>query len=270
MKAFYSIIITLGFILLFSSCIDDDMQDVKSELVVEGWIDDGGFPNVIVTRTLPINVNERFAFEPDSLAEYVGKYAKVTISDGEQSVILTGKTNKDYFPPFVYTTGRIRGVAGKSYHLTVEWDDLKCEADCTIPESPQNVQLDIDNNDNDKILLKATLDSSNNQYNAAFVMVDSMDTRRCLSRMSLVDYGNTMTINHSIADEKYFKSGQKVIVYIVSMEKWMYDYWKDYDKLSTFASNPLFSFSKNLNGNIKGGIGYWAGYGMNKKGIVIK
>lgn len=270
MKGFKLLLIGLSLFLLFQSCNDDGFEDVQSELVVEGWIDDGGFPIVIVSRTIPINVNSRFSFVKDSLVEYIGKYAKVTLSDGEQSVILTGKTNKDYFPPFIYTTGRIRGKAGKSYHLTVEWDDMKCDADCTIPESPKDVHVAVENKDKDQYLLKATLDSADNYYHAAFVMVDSIDSRRCLSRMSLLDYGDTMTINHGRAGDKYFQKDQQVLVYVVSMDKGMYEFWKDYDKLATFSSNPLFTYSRNLNGNIVGGIGYWAGYGVSKKGVVIR
>lgn len=265
------IFISLSMLFMLQSCFDGEQEEVQSELVIEGWIDDGSFPIVIVSRTIPITENSRLVLEEDSLVEYVGKYAKVTLSDGEESVILTGKTNKDYFPPFIYTTGRMRGKAGKSYHLTVEWDDLKCEADCTIPESPQNVKVAIDKKGDNQYLLNAKLDSTeHNQYHAAFVMVDSVDTRRTLARQSLLDNGNTMTINHSVSDDKYFKSGQKVIVYVLSMDKTMYKFWQDYDKLSTFSSNPLFSYNRNLEGNIRGGIGYWAGYGVYKTGIIVK
>lgn len=271
MNIFKILIISLSIFLPFLSCSDDGTDEIESEIVVEGWIDNGEFPIVIVSRTLPINPNSRFSFESDSLVEYVGKYAKVTLSDGEQSVVLTGKTNHDYFPPFIYTTGRMRGKAGKTYHLTVEWDEMRCEADCTIPESPNNVSLNTECVEDNQYLIKATLDTADvNYYHAAFVLVDSMDTRRTISRMSLVDYGNTLTINHGLAGEKYFKQGQRVIVYVVSMDKGMYDFWKEYDKLSTFSRNPLFTYNRNLTGNIRGGMGYWAGYGVNKKGIVIK
>lgn len=267
MKIFF---IWLIAVFLLPSCTDDKLDEIQSELVIEGWIEDGGFPFVIVSRTLPINENERFSFEKDSLAEYVGKYAKVTVSDGDESVILTGKTNKNYFPPFIYTTGRMRGEAGKSYHLTVEWDEMRCEADCTIPESPLDVKLNVEKKGDNQFLINATFVSSDsNNYHAAFVQVDSLDTRRTLSRMSLLDYGNSMTINHGTSDEKYFKYGQKVLVSVMSMNKNMHEFWQEYDKVATFSSNPLFSYCKNLGGNVIGGIGYWAGYGVCKRGIVI-
>ena len=42
--------------LLTASCdIGQDAPDEPSGLVVEGWIEDGGFPVVLLTRSMPVN-----------------------------------------------------------------------------------------------------------------------------------------------------------------------------------------------------------------------
>lgn len=84
--------------LFTASCdISQDSPDVPSGLVVEGWIEDGGFPIVLLTRSMP--VNEEY-LDPDTLNDYLVKWAKVSVTDGNDTVVLTGKYDKGYFPPF--------------------------------------------------------------------------------------------------------------------------------------------------------------------------
>lgn len=48
------------------------------------------------------------------------KWAKVTVSDGEQEEVLVGRKSDGIFPPYRYTGVSIRGEAGKKYFLKVE------------------------------------------------------------------------------------------------------------------------------------------------------
>ena len=102
------------------ACDDDIFGNSQSQMVVDGWIEDGGFPIVIITQTLPIT--EDFV-SVNNLGDYIVKWAKVTVSDGVDSVVLTGKYDNNYFPPYIYTTGRMRGKAGQTYYLTIKEND---------------------------------------------------------------------------------------------------------------------------------------------------
>ena len=86
--------------LILTGCNDDfELQGEESpQLVVEGWIEDGGFPIVILTRSLPISTEYR---NIDDLSDYILRWAKVTVSDGTDSVVLTGKYDEGYFPPYI-------------------------------------------------------------------------------------------------------------------------------------------------------------------------
>ena len=57
-------------------------------LVVEGWIEDGGFPVVILSQTIPVSKGSQ---NMNDLIDYVIRWAKVTVSDGTDSVALIGK-----------------------------------------------------------------------------------------------------------------------------------------------------------------------------------
>ena len=63
--------------------------DVNEEpvLIVEAWIEDGGFPVVIVTTSVS---QDELPAEASSLEEHIVRWAKVWMSDGSKTVNLTG------------------------------------------------------------------------------------------------------------------------------------------------------------------------------------
>ena len=80
------------------SCEKTGMTVSDPQIVVEGWIENGSSPVVILTSSVSVteeikNVNE--------LSDYIIRWGKVTISDGTQSVVLIGTRNNNYFPPFI-------------------------------------------------------------------------------------------------------------------------------------------------------------------------
>jgi hypothetical protein len=45
------------------------------------------------------------------------------------------------------------------------------------------------------------------------------------------------------------------------LDKESWEYWNDFEEVQSLSSNPLFPVSTDIRSNIKGGLGYWAGYG---------
>jgi len=68
-----------------------------------------------------------------TINDLVETRAKVTVSDGEISDVLTLKKDDSYFPPFVYQGTKLKGEVGKTYTLTVELKGEKYTATTTIP-----------------------------------------------------------------------------------------------------------------------------------------
>ena len=95
------IILLFSYVVLFCSCEGDILPPQQSQMVVEGWIEDGGHPVVMLTSTVPVSEQETSI---DSLGQYLIRWARVAVSDGERTVVLSGKYTKDYFPPYIYTT----------------------------------------------------------------------------------------------------------------------------------------------------------------------
>ena len=115
------LIVCLALVALVSGCNEEKTTLAEKRLVVEGWIDSGEFPVVKLTRTMPLGVDHKV--DIDKLSDYMERWAKVTISDGERSEVMVGRYDKNYFPPFVYTSYEMRGEVGKTYTITVETDN---------------------------------------------------------------------------------------------------------------------------------------------------
>ena len=102
----------------------------EDHLVVEAWICSGQPPMVQLTSSIqPREQNQ----DLDALDEHVIRRAKVSISDGENEVTLTGMPWKGCLPPYVYTTSRMIGEEGKTYTLTVETSTHKARAVTSPP-----------------------------------------------------------------------------------------------------------------------------------------
>ena len=87
------------FALCIIACDDSDLTvDTPQSLVVEGWIENGEFPVVIVTKTFPVSTEYQSMAD---LSDYLVRWAKITVSDGEKSVVLTGLYDESYYPPYI-------------------------------------------------------------------------------------------------------------------------------------------------------------------------
>ena len=128
MRLLTRIFLTIAVTLITGACADEPRPDLSSDLpvVVEGWIDEGEHPIVMITRAIDLT-------KPmDSLENYVEKWWRVSIDDGSKRYYLTARLNRDYIPSFVYTTPRLRGKAGGEYRLIIETGDTVITASTRI------------------------------------------------------------------------------------------------------------------------------------------
>lgn len=269
---------------IIAACDSDYLiDDSESKLVVEGWIENGGYPVVIVTKSLPV-LEE--GVEVDDIQDYLIRWAKVSVNDGTDTIILTGKYDRRYYPPYIYTTGRMKGKCGNTYRLTVEYKEYYATAETTIP-LPPNIngfsvvpcslsdtlyQIDVSfrdfQNEKNYYQLFTKVGAESEQYFAA--MLGSIDD---------ADYETDKDVivpvyrGHSLLEEEYtpfFKYDDTVGIKFAQLNQTSYHFWYNYSKSQSFSSNILLSSTENLPSNITGGIGYWCGYGAVNTGLVIK
>lgn len=263
-------------LLLLAAC--DKMDTLAPEndairgdgLVVEGWIDEDGYPVVSVTTTL------RRPDEPQpvaSLAGLVVRDAEVYVSDGTQKVQLTGSLSLDAFPPYVYSTSLMKGEIGKTYTLTVSYKGMEATAETTIPEATQLTSLDVFRTEDDVYRIYAVFDPDPEACYGFFskggedafgylpVFLGLVDGSVVSGPQTVsVTRGSALT---SLKEYKPgFEPGERVDIRFCTMNREIYRFWETFQQLTGISYIMTYptNFS-NLPSNMTGAYGYWAGYG---------
>ena len=254
---------------------DPQMQLPESDpqIVVEGWIEEGGSPVVMVTTTVPVTAT---LTDISELEKYVVNWAKVTVSDGDEKIVLTGMKNNDYFPPYIYTNSFMKGKAGKTYTLTVEYSGRTVTASTTIPPHRNLEFIKVKKASDREGMFYLTGGLKDNpvtkDYYKVFTKVRNKDKTYVSSFLGLTDDDildegiNEIPINNGTGTidgkmDTYFTSEDFVYVRFCTLDKKAWEYWNDFEEVQSLTSNPLFPVSTDIRSNIKGGLGYWAGYG---------
>lgn len=267
------LIYIIAFILMAASCEHQvHLPESQPQLVVEGWIEEGKAPVVMVTTSVPITETVKDLSE---LEQHVVNWAKVTVSDGENEMILTGQKNNDYFPPYIYTTTFMKGKAGHTYKLKVEYSGRTVTASTTIPPHKNLEYIKVKKaRDNDTYYLVGGLKDNpqTKDYYKVFTKVRNKDNAYVSSFLGLtddviLDEGiNEIPINNGSGKigekiSSHFTAEDFVMVRFCTLDKNAWMFWSDFEEVQSLTSSPIFSVTTDIRTNIKGGLGYWAGYG---------
>ena len=262
----------LALLISATSCEPDTTltETTVTPLVVEGWIEDGAAPMVIVTHAVDLTQGT------PSFDGFVEKWARVSVFDGDTQYLLTGRINNDYTPSFIFTSSRLKGKPGHTYRLLVETEERTLEATATLPDAPAIASLEavpLPDNPDLYSIQAYVANPEDNRYYKFFTKTNGTDPHfygSFLGTFAGKEYSPTegYTITRGIhggynSDEfsHYFTHGEQVTVKLCTLESHIYDFWKIYDSNVSLSSNLFFTFSHNCPSNIEGGLGYWAAYG---------
>ena len=269
----------LIFILLASAlvaCQGTEADIPEDRLVVEAWICSGEPPVVQLSTSLYPTEDEQGMEEIEA---HILRRARVTVSDGEREVSLTGMYKKGYLPPYIYTTGYLRGEVGKTYTLTVDASDYHATATATIPEPVPLTSLEPQayGQSDTTWLLRARFRDRPGEHNyyKAFSRIHKVDSTYLPTRMSLVndeviDASQPETevllmpgggLFNTIEQRSCYYSGETVFVRFCTTTREMADVWQAYDSEAVHGGFPILSTPVNVPGNVDGALGYFAGYG---------
>lgn len=262
------------------SCDDTGFMPAdKDEIIVEGWIEEGQFPVVMLTRALPVRQKEQ-EVDLNDINNYVVMLARVTVSNGTDRVVLAGRFDGNYMPSYVYTTINplIKGEAGKTYTLRVETLGKVLTSKTTIPLYPPAV---------DSVVCTATtIDKfsaisacvsnipDRKEYYKAFFRQGAGKKQYLSGYMGIVDdaladSAITIPVIKSIKDDnkddrsRYYPNDSVVSIKVSTIDSVSYDFWKSYSdnsSLGSLSSYIVGSTFQEIPTNIKGGRGYWCGY----------
>ena len=280
MRSIVCLIVFAGAML--TSCDGEHLPVVPPQLVVEGWIEDGGYPVVIVTSSLPIS--EEYMPTDQVLADYILRWATVTIYCGEDSVILTGKYDNGYFPPYIYTTTRMKGEHGKTYSLKVEYKDKVATATTTIPPRPDVIRFRLEKcEDSDSLYQVKVVFADNKEeknYYQLFSRVGAENKQYLASYLGSIDdnvLGDTTEVaiyrGHEVLATMdytpYFRPNDTISVKLSQIDEASFHFWDDYIKILSLSHNPFMAPQRSIRYNIVNGSGYWCGMNSVKDYFVI-
>lgn len=265
---------------LVFSCVRDEDEDFMPRLVVEGRIEDGGYPVVYLGQMIRLDGRDTMRVD-----DYAVRWGKVSISDGERTVVLTGNYTSQSYSHFRYETFNMRGEAGKTYRLQVEYRDQTVTAVTTVPDPPQIDSLRVVRSANDTLYyIKAYFcsDPQAENYYVLFSKRLGKDSDFLLSFMGTLDgnavsgsvempvyRGSSFFVDIGEHFSRYFVSGDVVQVKLCRVDRASYLFWSGFSNLQNFSGNMFFPYTENPVTNIEGGRGCWCGYGVDTKTIVI-
>ena len=266
---------------MLTSCDEDYLAVTHPQLVVEGWIEDGGYPVVIVTSSIPISEEYMPA---ETLSDYIVRWATVTVYCGEDSAVLTGKYDKGYFPPYIYTTSRMKGEQGKNYSLKVEYKDMVATATTTIPPRPDVMRFRLEKCEDSDTMYQVKVVFTDNKeeknYYQLFSKVGAENKQYLASYLGSIDddvLGDTTEVavyrGHEVLSTMeytpYFRPNDTISVKLSQIDEASFHFWDDYIKILSLSHNPFMAPQRSIRYNIVNGSGYWCGMNSVKDYFVI-
>lgn len=267
-------------VLSFTSCHEDEPEmSGETPIVVEGWIERGEAPVVMVTRAVDMTADS------PSFDDFVEKWCRVSILDNGTQHILSGKIDKDYTPSFVFTSSRLHGETGHTYTLRIETETDTIESTSILTPTPiieSITPVMIEGSDSLFKLNMRIKDIDPQAYYKVFTKTHELESRffsAFLGTFTGRDYDPengfdiTRGVHSSFDDDlfnHYFQKGDRVTVKLCTMEQSLFDFWKIYDNNVSLSGNLFFTFAENCPHTFSNALGYWAAYGMSRYSLIVR
>ena len=273
-------------LVFFTSCKKElpiDAAVIAQQLVVEGYIEQGRYPRVYLTKTSPYFQT----IDSAAMWKLLGSVGKVTVATASDTEVLTLRSNFKQFPPFYFEGTEIKGKVGEEYHLKVELHGKVYTATTTITPPVPLSHLEIKTNPIDpskKYFLIRFLDPPlQKNYYKIYLKRIGIDQDFMPSYLStFTDFQNDGQENRfevlkgysPLVDKevnRYFKKGDSVLLKFCTINEQQFEYWKKIESLLTISSNPFGLSTADAPSMIDGGaLGIWSGQGANYYNIKVK
>ncbi|MDE6027155.1 MAG: DUF4249 domain-containing protein [Muribaculaceae bacterium] len=258
-----------------SSCEEEVAHGLPMP-VIEGTISSEGYPTVLFSSSIVPGTD-------GNLQDAMINWGKVTISDGEREVVLTGSADASYLPPFRYHTVEMTGEPGKTYTITAKFKDLYAVSTCRLPD-PTAIDSITFSASSDSLRAATLFFHSPEDVPAYYYLTmrqpkrDSRDAP-CMMGTIRVDSPNkgysipVLRPRVKVDSVKYQSQlmvGEEWIVSLNRVEREVYEFWKAYDNMVLFSTSPFLSVNESLPTNIRGGYGVWSPQGRSSKIIRVE
>lgn len=270
------------FAVIIWGCSKDDFAEksIESKIVVEGWIEEGDYAQVLLSSSIPVTD----VIDSTNVLNHVIRSAKITISDGQNSEVLKVKNDKNRVPPFVYFGTNLKGEAGKEYSLKIEYLNRVVQAVTRIPKSVQLKSAEyikkVETDTTGYVFVKFDDPLNEKNYYQIATKIDGEEPIFVPSFYGNLDDKNFETTSISLQINRgvllfpktkftpYFADGDLIHVKLRTQNKDALDFWNSWQNEIVNSKNPIYPSNTSLKSNINGGIGIWAGYGQST--LIVK
>jgi len=254
-------------------------------LILEGWIDAGDIPVVLIHKSYVMDnytdVDEDTSIE-DVIEDLLIPFGRVAVSDGTNEVVLTGRIDTAYLPPYTYSSLDMEGAVGKTYTVTVQYKDYHATATTTIPPVATLDSLRVKSHEDDALDIRAYMsgiDPNEEAYYALFArkyktkqfqlcpfgVFQGRDAKN--GQMEIQVYNPAPEPDrHDMLEYFFYKDSkaetpQIYQLKIARIDYPSYCYWKAYNEQIVTRGILFVPVYKNLPGNVSGGQGIFTGMG---------
>ena len=247
-------------LVFFGSCekvIDLKLNTSGPQIVIQGDVNDLPGPYTVkITRT--VDFDESTIVPPVTGAE-------VEISDNTGNTEVLTETS-----PGVYLTSVIHGIPGRTYSLSIKADGKNYTARSTMPSA-----VDIDSLFCEKsyfgnfLQLYVEFSDPAGKENYYHLIQDINGVAQDVMGFTSDDLNDGQTIKFplmSMDEESLLNAGDTITVWLESIDKGVYEYYRTIDRYSgqyTTPSNPVSNISN-------GALGYFKACAVRKKTIICK
>lgn len=250
-----------------ASCDDNEPVTAPQLLVVEGSIDSGRHPVVLVTLTAtPME-------QSVEMAENIVRWGVVRLSDGQREVVLTGGPDLNYFPPYRYYTTQLVGEPGKTYSLTVEYGAMYASSSVTMPPVAPQVEITrraVEFSDTLSHLeasftapldvpaffhLSYRMEGEGNRFLPS--MLGTLEVTNPGERVTLPVYRCKSSLS-SDSFQPEFPANKIVEVKLERVSEEVFRFWRAFDDASLVEGSIFVSGPGSMPTNIIGGLGVWS------------
>lgn len=276
-------IVLIEILVLITACSGVDEDDFSGrKVVIDGFIEQGQYPTVYLTYSSGF-------YEPvdsASLQELVLATARVEVSDGENTEVLTLFRNNEIYPPFFYRATDLKGEAGKTYHLEVRSEAGIYTATTSIPPPVALDSLWIEEDQEIDSLGQLWIEFTDNglqeDYYRNFISVNGAQYQPAFKSTLLDRLFNGERYSHPIlrppgspfdlGNEVLFQRGDTIRVKFCRIDEAHYRFWNTLEQELYLVGNPFGSAGNEVETNIRGNkpaLGIWGGYGVSYGKVVF-
>lgn len=270
-------LLVLSIITLFftSACVKEVKMEypvVNKQLVVEGYIEPGKYPVVYLTKSSPYFEK----IDSSNVRNLIASVAKVTVSNGEKSEVLTLRYAKNIFPPYFYEGTEIRGEVGKTYTVTIELGGKTYTSTTTLVDPVPLQKISFVKTTNNKVQNFLSLNfldpkGEKNCYRVYTKRIGKDPDYVPCYLSTFNDYGfDGQEFNFEVIrsyssiiqtdNGRYFIKGDSVLVKFCTIDERQHNYWKSVETQIAISANPFGLSSSDPLSLINGGaLGVWAG-----------